>query len=676
MNRKRDLRALIVVFVVMVTSMLFGMAQQARALEPDDIYGMKQVQLADLSDDGRWLLYAIRTWDTAEATWRTEIFRRDLETDQELLLFTPEDRASGAVWRPGGWDIAYVRNGDEGATLWMMDGDGANRRQISAEAGAFGALHWSPDGTALTWIGSDAVGEYEGEPGLRVVADGIGYRHLGDGFREGRLAQLFVMDLANGRARRLVEGPYDVRSVSWSPDSRRLAYAAKAEVDLGLNLNEDLWIVGRDGGEPERLTTNPGIDREPRWFADDRLAYLRTEEPLWESAPKTVTVMDPGEGEAGGVQYHPGGLDDFFWKYDATGGRFHVLKAERGCLDLVRVEGDSHVRLTDGGYDFWSFKVGGDRAVMQGAGQTLPSGIFTVDLGGDGPSTPELVIDPNEEWRRQVELIEPERFEIEVEGRTIEGWFFKPIGLHEGERVPVVLSIHGGPQWMYGGYFLPEFHILPRYGFGVVIANPTGSMGYGTEFMSGVRFDWVDRPARELMACLDHAVELGWADPDRMAVMGGSYGGHLGAALTTQGDRFRAAALDRMFPEPVAFWGTTDEKWFPEWEFGGKPWEPEALEIYRRNSPWEKVDRVNTPTLVSHGMRDYRCLIAGAEMWFSALRSRGVPARLIRFETEGHGIRDPRNIVFYNEQVLDWFDRHVRGGDEPDEPAEVHPDHD
>ena len=78
---------------------------------------------------------------------------------------------------------------------------------------------------------------------------------------------------------------------------------------------------------------------------------------------------------------------------------------------------------------------------------------------------------------------------------------------------------------------------------------------------------------------------FGWADPDRLAVIGGSYGGHLGAALTTRTDRFRAAALDRMFPETMAFWGTTDEKWFPEWEFGGRPWEPEAREIYRRNSP-------------------------------------------------------------------------------------------
>ena len=274
---------------------------------------------------------------------------------------------------------------------------------------------------------------------------------------------------------------------------------------------------------------------------------------------------------------------------------------------------------------------------------------------------PRIEIDPNADWRSQVELFEPEPFSVEVDGRTIEGWFFKPEHLEDGRKVPVVLSIHGGPEWMYGGYFLPEFHILPRFGYGVVIANPTGSMGYGTEFRTGIRGDGVDRPGRELMACLDLAVAQGWADPERLAVMGGSYGGHLGAALTTQSDRFRAAALDRMYPYLFSFWGTTDEKWFPEWEFMGKPWERAAREVYLRNSPVQRVDRVNTPTLISQGMLDYRCLIAGGEIWFSALQSRGVPARFIRFENEGHGIGHPVNKVFYYNQLLDWFDEHVLG---------------
>jgi dipeptidyl aminopeptidase/acylaminoacyl peptidase len=141
--------------------------------------------------------------------------------------------------------------------------------------------------------------------------------------------------------------------------------------------------------------------------------------------------------------------------------------------------------------------------------------------------------------------------------------------------------------------------------------------------------------------------------------MGGSYGGHLAAGLTTQTHRFRAAAVDRMYPEPVSFWGTTDEKWFPEWEWMGRPWEPGARDIYAANSPFTAVDRVTTPTLISHGLKDYRCLVAGGEIWFSALQGLGVPSRFIRFADEGHGIRDRANQVWYLNQVLAWFERHV-----------------
>ncbi|MEN8007798.1 MAG: S9 family peptidase [Candidatus Krumholzibacteriota bacterium] len=662
MNRKRDLRAIFVVVLVLLVGLLLG-PNRADAMVPEDILTMKHANSGDLSPDGRFLLYRITAWDPDKEENRTTHYRREFSSGRDLLIFTPEDRCRGPVWRPDGQAIAYLRTSDQGTEIWLMDADGASRRRISAGPGKFGDLIWSPDGSALAWIGSAEVDNYEGVPNRYVVADGIDYRHLGQGYREGRLRQLFVMDLANGESRRVIDGAIDVRSCDWSPDSRSLVVEAKARQDLGWNLNSDLWIVARRGGQPRRLTDNPGADRKPIWYRKNAIAYMRATDPLWESAPNEIAVISAKAGDAGKMKIHGSGFDRLFFNYTEAGGKFYVLGANRGCLDLYRLEGDKHEQLTDRRHDFWDVQIAGPRVVLSGAGQTLPGAIFTVDLAEKikGPHHPRIEIDPNSEWRGKVGLVEPEPFTVEVDGRTIEGWFFKPEDLAAGQKVPVVLSIHGGPEWMYGGYFLPEFHILPRFGYGVVIANPTGSMGYGTEFRVGVRGDWVDRPGREVMACLDRAVAEGWADPEGLAVMGGSYGGFLGAALTTRSQRFKAAALDRMYPDQITFWGTTDEKWFPEWEFMGKPYDPEARKVYLRNSPWEQVEKVRTPTLISQGMLDYRCLIAGGEMWFSALQSRGVPSRFIRFENEGHGIRRPENRVFYYNQLLDWFDEFVLG---------------
>ncbi len=506
------------------------------------------------------------------------------------------------------------------------------------------------------------------------MADDPGYRHLGDGYREGKLRRLHIYDVASGDILPVVTDSLDVRAAAWSPDGTHLVLSAKRRADLNRNLNTDLWLTGRDGQGLRLLTGNPGADDQPVWMADGRVAYLRATDPLWESAPRAVAILDPDMGEDGGLERRAEGFDNMVRRLAVMKERIFVTGANRGCLDVFEVLGNEVRPLTAGGHDFWSLRVSGGRLVMTGAGQTLPGAIFTLDVQatGEKPRTPDVLVDPNRQWRQRVGLVDPEPFRVEVDGRPIEGWYFRPPALDPGCRAPLVLSIHGGPEWMYGGYFLPEFHILPTYGYGVLIANPTGSSGYGYAFQNGVRGDWVGRPARELLACVDFAVARGWADSTALAVMGGSYGGHLAAALTTQTDRFKAAAVDRMFPDLVAFWGTTDEKWFPEWEFFGRPWEPRAREVYRRNSPTLLVDRVTTPTLISHGMEDYRCLIAGAEMWFSSLQALGVPSRFIRFLHEGHGIRDPRDQVFYQRQLLAFFDRHVLGlavGDEAEDPG-------
>jgi dipeptidyl aminopeptidase/acylaminoacyl peptidase len=641
----------------------------ARAMIPQDILTMKTVEVFDLSFDGRTLLYGVAAWDDQSERRRTTLYSRDLDLGTDLILFTPEDRSHGAVWRPDGQAIAYLRGNGTADEIWLMDADGGHRRRLSKGDGPFGPLHWSPDGSALAWIASAAVGSYDGLTDQYVVADDVGFRHLGDGYRQGHLQQLYVMEISSGLPMRLVKEALDIRSLSWSPDGRQIVVEAKARRDLGRTVNTDLWIVSRQGGRPVQWTANPGADTRPIWRPDGSIAWLRAEDPLWESAPNFIAVADPVNGGASQARLLGTDLDNRYWRYDLLGDDFVALVARRGCLDLVRISADGHQYLTVGGHDYWSLTARAGRVILNGASQTVPGAIFQMNLVANAtlPRQPITLIDPNQAWRQRVSLVHPEPFTVTVDGREIEGWTFLPQDLHPGEQVPVVLSIHGGPEWMYGGYFLPEFHILPHFGYGVVIANPTGSMGYGFEFQAGIRGDWVDRPGRELMACLDHAIAEGWADPHRLAVMGGSYGGHLGAALTTQTDRFRAAALDRMHPDLVGFWGTTDEKWFPEWEFMGKPWEPEAEAVYRRNSPFTYVDKVTTPTLISQGMMDYRCLIAGGETWFSALQSQGVPSRFIRFEKEGHGIRNPANQVFYQQQLLGWFDQHVLGLDDAHE---------
>jgi len=626
----------------------------AAALVPADLFDQRTCGIGALSPDGRLLVYTVGVYDREAGRNRETVHLRDLERGTQQVLFTPDDQAGGFAFSPDGATLAFTRSTEAGSEVWLMNADGTGRRR-AAGPGRFGALVWSPDGAALAHLVDDRDPAYEGVPGAITVADDLGWRHLGGGEREGRLRQLHLLDLTTGEDRALPTPHLDVREVAWSPDGAQLVVSAKHRRDLGRTLNTELYLLDRQGdGRLRRFTDNPGPDEHPIWLGDQTIACQSHADSLHESEPATIVVRDVRTGAEKRRLLRE--FDNCVWGIWHHGETFYFRGAWRGSAAIFRAAGASGQRLGELGWNCWDIRFGGDRAVVWATSQTSPGALFALDLRS-GERT--LLLDPNERWAQRVGLIEPQRFEVEVEGRTIEAWVYLPDDFRPGRPLPTVLSIHGGPEWMYGGYFLPEFHVLPAFGYAVLAANPTGSTGYGRAHMDGIRGDWNGRPVRELMAVIDHAVAEGWTDPDVLAVMGGSYGGHLAAAMTTQSDRFRAAAVDRMFPHLDAFWGQTDEKWFPEWEFGGRPFDPGAREVYARNDPFLDVARVRTPTLISHGLQDFRCPEGGAVLWYSALQSLNVPTRLLRFHDEGHGILDRSNQVFYLDQLLAWFERHV-----------------
>jgi dipeptidyl aminopeptidase/acylaminoacyl peptidase len=637
-----------------LVALLVLAAGPALALLPGDLLDQRDCGIGALSPDGRLLVFTVSAYDRDGDATRTTVHLRDLVTGAQQVLFTPDDRAAGFVFAPDGATVAFTRETADGTEVWLMAPDGTDRRRV-AGPGFFGSLHWSPDSALLAHVVSDSAADYEGIPGRVTVAEDLGWRHLGQGERAGRLRQLHLLDPGTGQDRVVPLAGRDVREQAWSPDGSRLVVSAKARGDLGRILNTELWVVPREGSGARRLSRNPGPDTRPRWIAAERIACLSHPDSLHESRPAQIVIRDLDGRERERLL---GGFDNPIWGLWHHDGAFYVRGAWRGTAAIFRVQDEAWRQLTPAGWNVSDIRFGGGRAVLHASSLTCPGAIFDLDLASGELAR---LVDPNERWYDRVHLVEPRAFSVKLRDRSIDAWVFLPEDHLPGHPLPTVLSIHGGPEWMYGGYFLPEFHVLPQFGYAVIIANPTGSTGYGRAFMEEVRGDWIGRPAQELLAVIDHAVGEGWTDPELLAVMGGSYGGHLAAALTTQTDRFRAAAVDRMYPQTVAFWGATDEKWFPEWEFSGRPFDPGAREIYARNDPFGQVDRVTTPTLISQGLQDHRCPPDGAVGWFSALRSQGVPARLLRFHDEGHGIRGRANQVYYLEQLLAWFERWVLG---------------
>jgi dipeptidyl aminopeptidase/acylaminoacyl peptidase len=184
--------------------------------------------------------------------------------------------------------------------------------------------------------------------------------------------------------------------------------------------------------------------------------------------------------------------------------------------------------------------------------------------------------------------------------------------------------------------------------------NPRGSVGYGQKFTDDINQDWGGKPYDDLMAVTDHVEKLPYVDPDRMAAAGGSYGGYMIGWMLGHTTRFKCLITHDGVYDLREEAASTEELWFPMWEFGGMPWD--NPEVYDKWSPSHFVKEFQTPTLVIHGEQDFRIPYSQALELFTALQVRKVPSKLLLFPDEGHWVLKPANSALWYKTFLDWVD--------------------
>jgi dipeptidyl aminopeptidase/acylaminoacyl peptidase len=246
-------------------------------------------------------------------------------------------------------------------------------------------------------------------------------------------------------------------------------------------------------------------------------------------------------------------------------------------------------------------------------------------------------------------------------GDEVQGWLLRPPGFEAGKKYPVVFLIHGGPQ----GAWHDEWHGRWNYpmfasaGYAVVSINPRGSTGFGQKFTDEISQDWTGKVYEDLMNGLDFALKTySFLDGEKVAAAGGSYGGFMVNWICGHTDRFKALVSHAGVFDLISMYGTTEELWFPEWEYGGFPWD--KPEHYRDRSPSTFAKNFKTPTLVIHGALDFRVPDAQGLGMFTSLQRLGVPSRYVWFPDEGHWIAKPQNRIVWWREVNDWLGKYLK----------------
>ncbi|HEY7819919.1 MAG TPA: S9 family peptidase, partial [Vicinamibacteria bacterium] len=251
-----------------------------------------------------------------------------------------------------------------------------------------------------------------------------------------------------------------------------------------------------------------------------------------------------------------------------------------------------------------------------------------------------------------------------TEGSEVEGVLLKPVGYTAGKRVPLLVVVHGGPTGAHHDSFRASYGDAGQHwagqGFAVLYPNPRGSTNYGEAFMRANLEDWGGGDYRDIIAGVDAMVARGVADPEKLAILGWSYGGYMTCWTVSQTTRFKAAMIGAGLTNLVSMYGTNDVPNYLASFFAGTLG-PETEHLYRARSGLTFADQVRTPTLILHGAADERVPIGQPMEFYRALKDRGVPAELVFYPREGHGLEEYYHRLDRMKRQYDWIARHTLG---------------
>lgn len=611
--------------------------------------------------------------------------------------FTSGDHDSHGRWSPDGRHIALISARQKRQPqLYLMDSDGGEAQPLTRfPEGTIRSFAWSPDGRTLavafreTEIERTEAAETErdtsGASTPPWVIDDLFYRLDGDGYFGGQRVALYLVDVETGDHRVLFSrGSNPSFSYDWSPDGSELVVASNLSREPLLTpWKDELFRVNASTGRTRKVPGLPSGWKTAARFSPDGKQLLfagREGHETWgvrnthlfrcqldgsrltdltghtDYCLSAAVLSDSAEASFDvDYQFTPDGqhvLLNFGW-HGAT--RIATVPLAGGPVRLLTPASTSVVlgncshegRLAVCTADATHLPEAGCAGLK--GGRRLKELTVTPRTNFNGPLLNELVLaKPREHWIES------------AEGTPIQCWVMSP-PTPRRRRAPAVLEVHGGPHCLYGTTFFHEFQVLAAAGHVVVYSNPRGSKGYGEDHCSAIQGKWGQADWEDIQAVSRFMQQLPDVHPDRLAIMGGSYGGYMTNWAIGHTDLFAAAITDRCVSNLVSMAGSSDYPLVPGEYWPGNPWDDNE-EIWQQ-SPIRRVRHVTTPTLVIHSEGDLRCNIEQGEQVFAALKMLGVPTRFVRYPREtSHGMSrcGPPDMRLHRlEQILSWWARYL-----------------
>jgi dipeptidyl aminopeptidase/acylaminoacyl peptidase len=556
----------------------------------------------------------------------------------------------------------------KGAQVWLLNRSGGEALQLTDIKGGVDNYAWSPDSTRLVLVVSDPDpnDEPEKKEGWKrktappIVIDRYAFKTDESGYLGNLRDHLYLFDVAAKKAEPLTSGNYDERDPAWSPDGAKIAFISKRGTDPDRTNNTDVWVIdATPGAVPVQRTTFPGPDVGPlSWSPDSKwVAYLQGDEVKFDQYElnKLAIVAAAGGPSRVLTQALDRAVSTPIFSKDGNAVYVSVEDDRVEYIARVPVAGGKVEPLTTGRRVVNSLSLGAD-----GNGAALvktddaPAEVYALESGSLRKLTSQNA------WASEVAFANVEDVTFtSKDGTIVNGLLAKPANAPAG-RLPLVLYIHGGPNGQDDHSFDEARELLNASGYAVLQINYRGSSGRGTKYQKAIFADWGNLEVLDLLAGVDGVIKAGVADPDRLGVCGWSYGGILTNYTIASDPRFKAAVSGATTGIQLSLYGV-DQYIVQEDNELGPPWK--NLDLWLKISyPFLHADRIKTPTLYMGGDKDFNVPLVGAEQMYQALKSNGVDTQLVVYPGQHHGLSIPSYQRDRLERWVGWFDKYLKAG--------------
>ncbi|MCA9738133.1 MAG: S9 family peptidase [Gemmatimonadetes bacterium] len=639
-------------------------AQTPRPMTVDDELDMVQVGDALLSPDGQRVFFSEQRLDWGENTYE-KTYHMAPAAGGEAFRWLGEEGGSDFQFSPDGRFFSFKRTVDKKQQVFSMRTTGGEAVQLTEHDTSVRTYQWSDDGTQLFFTAEDAVPDSV-EKEVENGADAIWVDEGANGKTRSNWRNLWVFDVAAKSERALTQDSILIGSFDVSPDGRRVAYTARRSNRENDDYLSEIHVLDVASGTVRQVTTNQAPEGGLEWAPDSRrLLFTAADDREWMNRNTKLWVMDVDAGThrlvSGGFEGSPSNV---VWTPD---GRALLFSGQQGvATNLYRLDVDSGslTKLTDrtGTLRAGSWSKDRTRWLASYSDYRTPPDLWVGTV--QGRSEPVRITHANPQIANlQLADMEVVRWRS-TDGTEIEGLLHLPAGRSDGERVPLMLNIHGGPAGVFPNAWSARYHIYGGLGYASLSPNVRGSSGYTDALREGNTVQQGDGIGKgdyqDLQTGVDAMIERGIADPEHLALRGWSYGGILGGWTITQTDRFKAASIGAGVYDWTSEYGPGFNHDVRLWHIGGTPWEnPDG---WRGQSALTHVANVSTPTILLHGEEDTTDTEQQSMMFFVGIRDVGkAPVRYIKFPREPHGFREPRHQRTRDVEEIRWMQRYVLG---------------